>query len=104
MLQLLDETQYVVAGVQVSQSGGYVSTVDKHTVHVWSTQHPEWPSLKLHSTKALTVSHSTSHVQTAHLTLAVALTDDEGPFPISCAIHGVLPLGPLLYVVAILLW
>ncbi|CAL5220765.1 g2829 [Coccomyxa viridis] len=38
----------------VSQSGGYVSTVDKHTVHVWSTQHPEWPSLKLHSTKALT--------------------------------------------------
>ncbi len=47
-----------MAGVQVSQSGGYVSTVDKHTVHVWSTQHPEWPSLKLHSTKALTVSHS----------------------------------------------
>lgn len=42
---------------QVSQSGGYVSTVDKHTVHVWSTKHPEWPTLKLHSTKALTVSH-----------------------------------------------
>ena len=33
-----------------------MSTVDKHTVHVWSTKHPEWPSLKLHSTKALTVS------------------------------------------------
>ena len=41
--------------MQVSQNGGFVSTVDKHTVHVWSTQHPEWPSLKLHSTKALTV-------------------------------------------------
>ena len=41
--------------MQVSQSGGYVSTVDKHTVHVWSTRHSEWPSLKLHSTKALTV-------------------------------------------------
>ena len=44
-----------VFAMQVSQSGGYVSTVDKHTVHVWSTRHSEWPSLKLHSTKALTV-------------------------------------------------
>ena len=41
----------------MSQGGGYIGTVDKHTVHVWSTEQSDWPSLKLHSTKALTVSH-----------------------------------------------
>ena len=46
--------------MQVSQGGGYVSTVDKHTVHVWFIKQPEWPSLKLHSSKALTASCLTS--------------------------------------------
>ena len=48
-----------MACMQASQGGGYVSTVDKHTVHVWATQQPEWPSLKLHSSKALTASRLT---------------------------------------------
>ena len=53
------DAEILMACMQVSEGGGYVSTVDKHTVHVWSTKQPEWPSLKLHSSKALTASHLT---------------------------------------------
>ena len=53
------DAESLMACMQVSEGGGYVSTVDKHTVHVWSTKQPEWPSLKLHSSKALTASRLT---------------------------------------------
>lgn len=39
---------------QVSGKGNYVATLDKHSLHLWSAEHPE-QRIVLHSTKRLTV-------------------------------------------------
>ncbi len=39
---------------QVSGKGNYVATLDKHSLHLWSAEHPE-QRIVLHTTKRLTV-------------------------------------------------
>ncbi len=44
------------AHLQVSPGGGYVATIDKHTLFIWSTKDADKRPLALHHTKAFTVS------------------------------------------------
>jgi hypothetical protein len=48
--------------LQVSPTGNYVATFDKHTLFIWSTKLADKKPLTLHHTKAFTVSAYWSHM------------------------------------------